>query len=63
MNLGCLAISEWNLQNIVVYMGLASGERSGLEISRFGNNLQTTVVKIRQVEKLFQEKTMGRYLH
>lgn len=44
-------------------MGLASGEKSGLEIHRFGNNLQTMVVKIRQVEKLLQEKTMGGYLH
>lgn len=44
-------------------MGLASGEKSGLEIRRFGNNLQTMVIKIRQVEKLFQEKTMGGYLH
>ena len=42
-------------------MGLASGEKSGLEIHRFGNNLQTMVVKIRQVEKLFQEKTVGGY--
>lgn len=57
--MGCLATSEWNLQNIVIYMGLASGERPGLEMCRFGNNLQTTVVKIMQVEKLFQEKTMG----